>query len=97
MFAVDKDRAFVFNWFSISCYKLYKLYNKASGDVWFLRCFHTFFAGSMCIILQSKQLQIEGVTVVSERDPSPLSQRLGAHASVDPLMNHRLIWQKQNI
>lgn len=51
----------------------------------------------MCIILQSKQLQIEGVTVVSERDPSPLSQRLGAHARVDPLMNHRLIWQKQNI
>lgn len=58
-----------------------------------LQLFPTFFTGHAGILLQFESLQVEGVTVVSERHPRPLSQRVGALARVDPLVNNRLIWQ----
>lgn len=62
----------------------------------FVKFFPTFLTGSECILLQFKTLQVEGITVVSERHPRPLSQRMGALAGVDPLVTHRLIWQGEN-
>ena len=53
----------------------------------------TFFTGCSCILLQSETLQVEGVAVVPERHPRPLSQRVGALAGVAPLVYHRLVWR----
>ena len=55
----------------------------------------TFFTGQACVLLQFETLQVEGVTVVSERHPRPPSQRVGALAGVDPLVTYRLIWERE--
>lgn len=68
------------------------------GDVRvLLKLFPTFFTGHPCVLLQFKTLQVEGITVVSERHPCPPSQKVGALARVGPLVQHRLIWQGGNI
>lgn len=61
-----------------------------------VKFFPTCLTGSHCILLQFQTLQVEGITVVSERHPRPLSQGMGAIAGVDPLVSHRLIWQIEN-
>lgn len=60
-----------------------------------LKLFLTFLTRLVCVLLQFKTLQVEGITVVSERHPRPLSQGMGAVARVDPPVTHRLIWQKE--
>lgn len=55
------------------------------------KLFPTFFAGHACVMLQFKSLQVEGITVVSKRNPCPRSQSVGALARVGPLVYHRLI------
>lgn len=89
MSAVQKVRSVALNWLSGS---------RAVRAREFMKLFPTFFTGCSCILLQSKTLQIKGITVVSERHPRPLSQRVGALAREDPVVQHRVIWQgeKQN-
>lgn len=56
----------------------------------------TFFAGHACILLQFQTLEVEGITVVSERHPCPRAQSVWALARVGPLVRHRLVWSAEN-
>lgn len=87
------------HWLSIQYHEPYEQHSRSLSRVRMvevrvlLKVFPTFFTGHACLLLQFNILQVEGVAVVSERHPRPLSQRVGALAGVDPLVNHGLIWQ----
>lgn len=75
MFAAEKVRGVALNWHSIQYHELFGQHSRE-----LLKLFPTFFTGHACILLQFKILQVEGITVVSERHPRPLSQSVGALA-----------------
>lgn len=58
-------------------------------------CRLTFLTGQASVLLHFHTVQIEGVAVVSERHPGPVSYSLGAAARVNPSVTHRPIWQRE--
>ena len=100
LFAAEKVRSVALNWLSGQCREAVRA--NAAG-VWAeldeckrrASCCSslTFFTGHASVLLQSDDLQVEGVTVVPERHPGPIPDRVGTLARVDPLVTHRLVWQ----
>ena len=57
----------------------------------------TFFTGKVCFLLQFQAMQVEGITVVSERHPCPVSQGVRALAGVGPLVDQRSIFKEKAV
>lgn len=84
MFAAAKERSVALKWLLLE----FQQRRPEGGGVMTL----TFLTGHARFLLQFHTLQVESVTGVSERYPSPVSHRAGALARVFPLVHHRLVW-----